>query len=314
MTWDRELVYLAGGVIVALLVATVAGQVIGARVRSESAKATVENLNQRVAAWWAMSAVFGLAVLTGGKGSVVLFGVMSFLALREFVTLIFTKRGDHRALFWAFFLVIPLQYYLVAINWYGLFAVFIPVYVFLLLPISNALAGDTERFLERAAKMQWGLMFAVYSVSHAPAILVMLDIPGYEGENSKLLLYFVLVVQMSDVFQYVFGKLWGKHKIAPNVSPTKTWEGFVGGVGTAVVMGTLLWWATPFEWWQSSLMSLAITLMGFFGGLTMAAIKRDHGVKDYGTLIPGHGGILDRIDSLGFASPIFFHLTRFYFG
>src|SRR5262249_4928351 len=131
--------------------------------------------------------------------------------------------------------------------------------------------------------------------------------------NGALLLYFVMIVQLSDVFQYVWGKTFGKHKIAPVVSPNKTWEGFAGGIATVTVLGTLLWWATPFRPWQAAVMSLLSALMGFAGGLTMSAIKRDRGVKDFGTLIEGHGGVLDRIDSLCFAAPVFFHLTRYYF-
>ena len=297
-----------------LVVATIAGQVLRQRVRSDPGKATVANLNARIAGWWVMCAVFGFALVVGGIGSVVLFGLLSFFALREFVTVTSTKRSDHRALVWTFFLITPLQYWLVADNWYGLFSIFIPVFAFLFVPITNALSGDIDRFLERTAKIQWGLMLCVYLVSHAPAILLMLDIPGYKDQNGKLLLYFVLVTQSSDVLQYIWGKLLGKTPIAPNISPNKTWEGFVLGVSSAVILGTLLWWATPFNPWQSTLMSLAITVMGFFGGITMSAIKRDSGVKDYGTLIPGHGGMLDRIDSLCFAAPVFFHLTRYYFG
>lgn len=155
-------------------------------------------------------------------------------------------------------------------------------------------------------------MICVYCVSHAPALLT-LEIPGFEGQNGKLLFYFVLVVQASDVLQYIWGKLFGKHKIAPTVSPNKTWEGFLGGVTTATLLGTALWWATAFTPWQAAGMSLAITLMGFVGGLVMSAIKRDRGVKDYGTLIQGHGGVMDRIDSLCFSAPVFFHLTRYFF-
>lgn len=314
MEFDRELGYLIGGVVGVLVVATLAGQVLARRATSDGAKATIANLNARIAGWWAMCAVFGLALLTAGIGSIVLFGLISFFALREFVTVTSSKRSDHRALFWMFFLITPLQYWLVADEWYGLFAIFIPVYAFLFLPVANAFSGDTNQFLERTAKTQWGLMLCVYLVSHAPAILVMLDIPGYENQNGKLLLYFVIVAQSSDVLQYIWGKLIGRRPIAPNISPNKTWEGFVGGVACAVILGTSLWWATPFNPWQSALMALAITLMGFLGGITMSAIKRDSGVKDYGSLIPGHGGMLDRIDSLCFAAPVFFHLTRYYFG
>jgi phosphatidate cytidylyltransferase len=155
-------------------------------------------------------------------------------------------------------------------------------------------------------------MICVYCVSHAPALL-MLRIPGYEGQNGKLLFFFILVVQMSDVLQYVWGKSLGKHKIAPQVSPNKTWAGFLGGISSATLVGTLLWWATPFSPWQAAGMSLVICLMGFAGGLTMSAIKRDRGVKDFGNMIEGHGGVLDRIDSICFAAPVFFHLTRNFF-
>jgi phosphatidate cytidylyltransferase len=155
-------------------------------------------------------------------------------------------------------------------------------------------------------------MICVYFVSYAPALLL-LDVPGRAGQNGKLLYFLVCVTQLSDVLQYVFGKCFGRHKIAPNISPNKTVEGFIGGILGAVLIGTGLWWITPFSWWQAALMAFTIALMGFFGGLVMSAIKRDRGVKDYGTTIPGHGGILDRIDSLCFAAPVFFHIARFYF-
>ena len=309
---DNETYWLVGGVLVLLVVATLIGQWLRLRASSEAGARTIQNLNARIKAWWAMVIVFGLAMLTGGVGSVVLFGLTSFLALREFITLTPTRLGDHRTLFWVFFIITPIQYWLVATGWYGLFAVFIPVYAFLFVPLRSAISGDCERFLERTSKIQWGLMICVYCVSHAPAIFF-LNIPGYEGQNGKLLFYFVLIVQISDVLQYVWGKTLGRHKIAPRVSPSKTWEGFIGGIVTATLIGACLWWATPFTPWQSAGMSLAITLMGFAGGLVMSAIKRDRGVKDYGTMIEGHGGVMDRIDSICFAAPVFFHMTRQFF-
>ncbi|HRG56076.1 MAG TPA: phosphatidate cytidylyltransferase, partial [Lacunisphaera sp.] len=239
-----------------------------------------------------------------------LFGFMSFFALREFITLTPTRPGDHRTLFWAFFIITPLQYYLVAMEWYGLFSILIPVYAFILVPTRSALAGDSEHFLERTAKIQWALMVCVYCVSHVPALLT-LKVKGYEGQNAKLLLFFVLVMQISDVLQYVWGKTFGRHAIVPTISPNKTVEGFWGGVLSATAIGTALWWATPFKWWEAGLFSFLLTLMGFFGGLVMSAIKRDRGVKDYGTMIEGHGGVMDRIDSLCFAAPVFFHLVRY---
>jgi phosphatidate cytidylyltransferase len=309
---DPHLVRLVGGVLVLLVAASIAGAVLSRTVRGEAGRATVANLNARVRAWWAMVAVFTIAVWVGGIASIVLFGLMSLLALREFVTLAPTRREDHRTLLFAFFAVTPVQYALIADRWYGLFAILIPVYVFILVAVFNVLAGRTERFLERTATIHWGLMVCVYCVSHAPALLL-LEIPGYGRSNTKLLVFLVLVVQLSDVLQYVFGKLLGRRPIAPAISPNKTWEGFLGGVLAATAIGASLWWATPFRPWQAAAMSLAITLAGFAGGLIMSAIKRDRGVKDYGALIQGHGGMLDRIDSLCFAAPIFFHLTRYFF-
>lgn len=312
MTTDPQLIWLAGGVAGVLVLASIIGAVLAMRVTSDSGRATVANLNARTRAWWIMAVIFGLALALGRTGVGVLFGLMSFLALREFITLTPTKRGDHRALFWAFFVITPVQYYFVLTGWYGMFSIFIPVYAFLFLPVRSALAGDCTGFLERAAKVQWGLMACVYCLSYAPA-LTGLPITGYEGQNIKLIIYLVAVVQMSDVLQYVWGKTMGRHKIAPLVSPSKTWEGFVGGVLSASALGAGLWWATPFTPWQSAGISLAITLAGFAGGLVMSAIKRDRGVKDYGALIEGHGGVMDRVDSLCFAAPVFFHIVRYWF-
>lgn len=309
---DAQLQWTLGGVLAVLVVASVVGFVLARTVRSETGRATVANMNARIRAWWAMVVVFALSLATGGIGSVVLFGLLSFLALREFLTLTPTRRADHMTLFWSFFIITPLQYVLVGIGWYGLFSILIPVYGFLFVPIRTAIAGDTASFLERTAKIHWGLMVCVYCVSHAPALL-MLELRGYEGQNAKLLLYLILVVQVSDVLQYVWGKLLGRHPIAPTVSPNKTWEGFVGGILSASAIGTALWWLTPYSPLQAAIMSLLVTLLGFAGGLTMSAIKRDRGVKDYGASIPGHGGILDRIDSICFAAPVLFHLTRYAF-
>ncbi|MFN2385346.1 MAG: phosphatidate cytidylyltransferase [Thermoanaerobaculia bacterium] len=309
---DRDLVFLIGGVLALLVVASVVGVILGRRARSESARETAANLNARIRAWWVMVGIFTLAVWAGPIASVALFTIMSFLALREFVTLAPTRREDHRTLFWSFFLITPLQYALIAYRWYGLFSIMIPVYGFIFIALSNVVARKTERFLERTAIIQWGLMVCVYCVSHAPALLT-LEIPGYRGNRVRLLVFLVLVVQISDVLQYAFGKLFGKHRIAPEVSPNKTWEGFIGGALAATLLGTAIWQVTPFTPAQAAAMAFAITLAGFAGGLVMSAIKRDRGAKDYGALIQGHGGMLDRIDSLCFAAPVFFHLTRFFF-
>ncbi len=312
IAWDPQLLTLLGGIAILLVLSSGIAMVLERRVQTPEGLLVVANLSARIRAWWVMTAVFVAALATGGIGSVILFGLTSFIALREFITLTPTRRADHRTLFWAFFVFVPIQYYLVAIHWYGLFVIFIPVYAFLFVPVRSVLAGDTEDFLARTAKIQWGLMVAVYCVSHAPALL-MLQIPGFEGENAKLLLYLIVVVQLSDVLQYVFGKTLGRHKIVPKVSPNKTWEGAVGGIGSATLIGALLWWATPFSPWAAAGIALVINLAGFAGGLCMSAIKRDRGIKDFGSLIQGHGGVMDRIDSLCFAAPLFFHVVRYYY-
>ncbi len=308
MIRDRQTLMLFGGVLALLVVATIIGQIL----KMWRGGDVVGNANARIRAWWVMSAVFALSLATGILGSVILFALLSFFALREFITLTPTRPADHSALFWVFFIITPLQYYLVATEWYGFFSVLIPVYAFLFIPSRIAISGDANAFLERSAKIQWGLMVCVYSVSHVPALL-MLQIPGYAGKNARLLFFLVVIVQLSDVLQYVWGKLLGRHKIAPVISPSKTWEGFIGGIISATLIGTALWRLTPFTMWQTMGMAFTITVMGFLGGLTMSAIKRDRGVKDWGSSIQGHGGVLDRIDSICFAGPIFFHLTRYFF-
>jgi len=312
MTPQQQTYSLFVGVGLILVVASIVGYVLKHSVAKDQPHATIDNLNTRIKAWWVMVLVISLAFLFGKTGVILLFLFISFAALREFMTLTYTRSADYLALTAAFFVVLPAQYALVWFGWYGLYAIFIPVYVFLILPILEVAGGDTKRFLERTAKMQWGLMISVFCISHVPALLT-LNIPGYDDRNLLLIAFLVIVVQSSDVLQYVWGKLFGKHKLAPEVSPSKTVEGLAGGVLCATALGASLWWITPFNFWQAALMSLAITGMGFFGGLVLSAIKRDRGVKDWGNLIEGHGGMLDRLDSVVFAAPIFFHLTRYWF-
>lgn len=297
------------GIVVLLAVASLVGAVLESRATKPESIATVRNLNARTRSWWVMVLVVGGAILAGNAATVVLFAILSFMALREFWTLTPSRRGDHYALFLSFFVVLPYHYYLLAIEWYGMFIIFIPVYAFLLLPAVATLMGDTNEFLARSAKVQWGLMLTVFSISHAPALL-MLD----TGVPSALLIvYLIIVVQLSDVFQYVWGKLIGKRRFSPNISPNKTIEGLVGGGLSAILVGTLLHRMTPFSPSQAAAVSTVIVIAGFFGGFVLSAIKRDLKAKDWGYIIEGHGGVLDRVDSLTFAAPLFFHVTRYWF-
>jgi len=308
---QRNLEILFAGVGAVLVVSSLVGGLLKWRLAPGRPHAVLDNLNARIRAWWVMAAVIGAAVWTGRAGAIALFALVSFVGLREIVTLSPTRRGDHVALVVAFVVVLPAQSLLVAEGWFSMFAIFIPVYVFLLLPVISALSFDTKDFLSRSAVLQWGLMIAVYAVSHVPALLD-LRIAGYEGRNVELILFFLIVVQASDVLQYVWGKLLGRNKVAPELSPSKTVEGFIGGVLSAALLGMALWRFTPFRPWQAGAIALVVVLMGFFGGLVMSAIKRDRGVKDWGAMIEGHGGMLDRVDSICFAAPIFFHVVRYW--
>lgn len=308
---SQTLITLFGGVFAVLTLASLIGGALRWRLQPGQSTGVIDNLNARIKAWWWMIGLLALA-FWGGKGGVIaLFAFISFQALREFISVTHTRVGDHRALLWCFFCFLPLQYWLIAIDWYGLFSILIPVYAFLLLPISSTLGADTTRFLERAAKVQWGLMICVYCISHVPALLT-LEIPGFEERNQQLIFFLVLTVQSSDVFQYVWGKLFGKRKLSPEISPSKTLEGLLGGVLTSSAVGAALWWITPFTMWQAALIALIINILGFFGGFVLSAIKRDRGLKDWGAMIEGHGGMLDRVDSISFSAPIFFHIVRYW--
>ena len=302
--------YLLFGIFtVILVIASVIGFILKRKVGKPSA--VIDNLNARINAWWVMLIVLGVAILLGQNAFIILFALISLFALREFISLLPTRRGDYFPLLIAFYFVIPYQYYLIYTNWYGLYAIFIPLYVFLLVPIASLKAEDTTHFLERSAKIQWGLMVCVFCISHVPALLT-LNVKNFNGENIWLAIWLIMVVQASDVLQYVCGKLFGKHKVAPILSPSKTIEGLLGGILLATGLGVAMSWLTPFTYLEAAFIGFVVCIFGFFGGLVMSAIKRDRGVKDWGNLIQGHGGMLDRIDSICFSAPIFFHILRYW--
>ncbi len=348
MSWDWRTYTLVIGVLTVLTVATAVGQMLRRQPASGLDLPAVRNFNQRIRAWWLMAGVLVAAFLAGRIVTVLLFFGISFWALREYITVTPTRTGDHRALFWVFFLFTPLQYVLVGWEKYGLYSVLIPVYAFLFIYARVALAGDCKRFLARTANIQAGLMICVYCLSYAPALLSLELLPELLGPrsvtpaaempaepavsaapmeptdsddlrlnrqnmNTRLLLFLIVVVQVGEALQFLISKWLGKQPIAPAIAPSRTWEGFLGGAAGTALLGAALWWATPFNPLEAAGMAIVINVMGFAGGLTMSAIKRDRGVEDYGTLVEGHGGVLDRIDSICFAAPVFFHFTRFFF-
>ena len=318
-TWGSPQAWgFVGGVLVLLAIATAIGQYLKRQPEAGLNPALIQVFNRRIRAWWLLCSLVAAAFLFHEVVTVVLFGLISFWALREYITLTPTRLGDHRALFWVFVFFTPAQFVLVGMgqDMYALYSVLIPLYGTLFIPARVAFSGDHENFLERTAKIQAGLIVCVYCLSFAPALLYidLIDAHGKAWTNNQLLLFFLIfIVQMSDALSFIWSRFYGKRVIAPSISPNKTWEGFLGGVGTTSLLGAALWWATPFHWWQAALMSMVVAILGFAGGMVMSAIKRDRGVKDYGTLVTGHGGVLDRLDSLCFATPVFFHITKYYF-
>ena len=286
----------AGYIFLGILLVLILANLVGGWLKKRHPHSySVNNLNARIRSWWVMVVLLLLAFWFDRVGAIILFLGVSFAALREL----------------CFYGLLPLQYYFVLIDWYGMFSVLIPVYAFLILPIITGFSGDTEQLFERTAKIQWGAMVTIFCLSHIPALLN-LNIVGFEDRNILLLIFLVLVVQASDVFQFIWGKTLGKRKIMPALSPNKTVVGTVGGIMSATVLATSLYWLTPFTPFQAALIGLLICVMGFLGGLVMSGIKRSYGVKDWGRMIDGHGGMLDRVDSLCFAAPIFFHVVRYF--
>lgn len=313
MIADPEFRHVLLAVLGVLATASILGQLLRRFVHGEAASRTITNLNARIRSWWLMVALFAGAMIVGSGVTVAFFCLVSFLAFREFITLAPTRTGDRLTLFMSFFLILPLQYALVGIGWYGLFAVMIPVYAFVAMPAVAALAGETQDFTARAARLQFGLLLTIYALSNAPALL-MLHYPSRPGLSPALvLLFLIVVVQASDVCQYIAGKLLGRTRLAPSISPNKTLEGLLGGGAAAIGCGVLLRGLTPFSLPAAAALSAVIVLTGFLGGLALSAMKRDLGVKDWGSAIGGHGGILDRMDSVCFAAPVFFHVTRYFY-
>jgi len=286
-----------------LMIATIIQRIL------EAKKPNLE-LQQRITSWWWIVGLLFLVLGIGIKATIIFFGFISFLALKEFLSIVQTRQTDRNAVFWAY-LSIPLQYYWVTIGWYGMFIIFIPVYIFLFLPLRMLLKGDTDGFIKSAGILQWGLMLNVFALSHI-AFLLILPEKNIAAGNIGLVIFLLFMTQFNDVSQYLWGKTLGKHKILPKISPNKTWEGFIGGLITITLCsGLIAPYLTPLDQQQAYLAGLLISVSGFIGDVVMSSVKRDLHIKDCGNLLPGHGGILDRIDSLIYTSPLFYHFVYY---
>ncbi len=268
-------------------------------------------LTLRIRTWWAIIILFSLALVSPRWLAITFFALVSFIALKEYLTLVSSRATDRMPLLWMF-LAIPINYWLVGIGWYGMFIVFIPVYAFLFLPARMVLTGNTQGFLRSASQLHWGLMTTVFAFGHVACLLVL---PGNDAHTGALLVLFLVgLTEFNDIAQYLWGKSLGRIKVTPSVSPNKTLAGLIGGIAStalaALFLGPLL---TPMSWGMALIAGAIIGITGFCGDVVMSAVKRDIGVKDSGTLLPGHGGILDRLDSLIFTAPVFFHFIRYFY-
>jgi phosphatidate cytidylyltransferase len=267
------------------------------------------NITKRINSFWVILLLFTLAILVNKLTSFLLVGIISFLALREYLSLIPTRGADRRVLFWVY-LSIPIQLLFLYTNWLVMFYLFIPLYMFLVIPLRMVTIGETEGFLRAAGTIHWGLMATVYSLGYLAAFLILPLKGNPQAGGIGLFICILVLTVINDFSQMLIGKTFGKHKIIPKVSPNKTWEGFLGGlVTTTFWMAILAPVLTPLNWYEAIAAGLLISASGFVGDVTMSALKRDIGVKDSGTMLPGHGGILDRLDSLIFTAPLFFHYT-----
>lgn len=270
----------------------------------------VDELKTRTKSWWIIAAMFFAATIFNTTVSYVAIAFLSFIALREIYSLLDFRSSDRAPIFWAY-LAIPVQYYLAYIGWYGAYIIFIPVVMFLWLPFRFALTGDTQGIVKSMSSLHWILMLTVFGISHMAYLLSLPPLEGFPNGGRGLLLFLVFLTEINDVLQFIWGKLLGKHKITPKVSPNKTWEGFIGGVISTTIIGYFLKFLTPLTGTQAILVSFMVAFSGFIGDIVVSSVKRDIGVKDTGSTIPGHGGILDRIDSLAYTAPVFFHLVYY---
>jgi len=297
-----------------LLLVSAGAALQGLRERSGLQEDGRQRFERELRATWIGAVVFWAAWISGPGGATILFGVISFLALREYITLLKTGRGDHRSLLLAFFAVLPMQYLLMANRNFDLFSVFIPVYVFLAIPVVSALAGDPQRFLERNAKIQWGIMVCVYGLSHAPA-LVLLDFPQSKGRGAFLLFFLVMVVAVAKMAQTVASRRLRRRPVARHIDRSFSYRAWALGTLAAALLGAALCWITPFEAGQAMAMAAIAAAAGTLGEFVMSALKKDAGVRYWGNTssVTGAVGLLDRVAPLCFAAPVFFHSVRWYF-
>ncbi len=250
------------------------------------------NLRLRMRTWWVIVPVLSAVLLIGPWAVALLFAAISTLALREYFFLAAPAQAQFPILMRAAaYVLVPCQYFLTSFGELPEFALFVPTVALLF-----ALTGTNGRWTALGAGL------AVFCLSHVARIA------GTE-QGVAWLAFLLVITQLNDVAQYVWGKRFGRTPLAPALSPNKTREGLYGGLATTAVFSALLGPVfLPLDCLQSIVSGIVLGLAGVAGDLTISALKRRAGVKDAGNALPGHGGVLDRVDSLIYAAPLLFYV------
>lgn len=286
----------------------------------------VRKLTHRLRTWWLIVTLIGLALAWSITTMIVLLAFVSFLTLKEFLSMTPTRKADRRVLFYAYLSVI-VQYVVAGNGWYGIFMAFIPVIMFAWLPTRMWLIGKTEGFLRAAGTLHWGLMITVFCISHTAILLVFQaseaprvapDYPSLIGKTYPgpgLLVLLMLLTQLNSFFHELWGNALGFTKVSPTVSPRKTYGGLIGGVLSTILVAVIVGPAlTLLDTPRALIAGLLIGVAGFAGDLCVSALKRDLKISNFGATLPGHGGVLDRVDSMVFTAPLFFHFIYYSYG
>jgi phosphatidate cytidylyltransferase len=297
-----------GGIFGVLILVTLAFYVV--KVVKGSGK-LINELIERTLSWWMILVGFAVTIFFSRFFATIALGFLAFVAFRELTSRLNLRMSDRRTLLWCY-LAIPFQFFTAYIEWYGMFIIFIPVIMFIGLSMRSVAHGDVKGITASLGIIHWSAMLTIFSLSHLAYMLSLPEKAGFEAGNGGIILWLVLITECNDIFQFTWGKLFGKHKILPSVSPNKTVEGFVGGMISTIALGYFLSFLLPIDAYKAAILSAILAFSGFMGDVTISAIKRDLGIKDMGSSIPGHGGVMDRVDSLAFNAMVCFHLIRYW--
>lgn len=271
----------------------------------------INELIERTNSWWVMLLVLTLVVFINREVATVGIALLSLIAFRELSSNLNLRPADRRTLLWCY-IGIPFQFMAAYTQYFDFFVIFIPIIMYIFLSFRTVAHGDIQNITRSLGAIHWCVMLTIFSFSHLAYMLSFPEREGFSAGNGGLILFIILITEINDIFQFTCGKLFGKNKIIPSVSPNKTTEGFLGGMILTTITGYFLNFLLPINTEKTVILTILLCIVGFGGDITLSAVKREHNIKDMGTSIPGHGGMMDRLDSLAFTSVSFFYLIRYW--